>query len=216
MYRNVVYLTFRAHGTFHLRSPGSPCAQLPACSLWLCVWGCWGWDGCVWGRWGQRSHALASYWFNTVLITRLLDSSCFRCYHPPDQTVGSGHQPLLFSVPGAFPGSWCYETSAPLRCLPAWLWGHVQALWWLEPRKGVPQQLNDLLQECLVRPASEAMQSQTFLCKKSLWKFFRILKWYSFSPSNFNYLFFLPLLLRANWPTALHNSISWYLKCLSQ
>lgn len=125
-----------------------------------------GWDGCVCGRCGHRGHALASYWFNTVLIARPLDSSCFRRYHPTDQIVGSGHQPSLFSVPGASPGSWWCETSAPLMCLPAWLWGQVQALWWLEPRKVVPQQLNGLLQECLVRPASEAMQSQTFFVKR--------------------------------------------------
>ena len=193
-------------------------AQLPACSLcsvcirllgmrWLCVW----------EMWTQRSHALASYWFNTILIAGPLDSSCFRRYHPTDQIVGSRHQPSLLSVPGASPGSWCCETSAPLMCLAAWLWGHVQALWWLEPRRVVPQQLNDLLQECLVRPAREATQSQTFfvkrVCESSLGFWNGIL----FLPPIFIiYLFFLPLLLRSNWPTALRNSISWYLKCLSQ
>lgn len=176
-----------------------------------------GWDGCVCGRCGHRGHALASYWFNTVLIARPLDSSCFRRYHPTDQIVGSGHQPSLFSVPSASPGSWWCETSAPLIWLPAWLWGQVQALWWLEPRKVVPQQLNGLLQECLVKTCQWSHAIPNFLCKKSLWKFFRLLKWYSFSPSSFHiYLFFLPLLLRSNWPTALRNSISWYLKCLSQ
>lgn len=119
------------------------------------------------GRCGQRSHALASYWFNTVLITRLLDSFVSGAIIPQIRrwALGTSLRYFLYLVNfqgvGAVrhqphSGAFLHGSGDMFRLCGDWSQG-----------KG-PQQLNDLLKECLVGPASEAMQSQTFLCKKSL------------------------------------------------